>query len=181
MSSRLNRIWLLPLLLLGSQAWALGLGEIRLSSALNQPMYAEIELLSATPEELNNLTIQMASAETFDRYDLDRPLFLTRLNFEVVESDRVDGNVIRVTSSDRVSGRSFVVSRPIAARIHIVIRSADVCATPGIAGNPNRHRTQSCDTVGCRANSSCRASTGTAVQPANISPFAAACCSRAAE
>ncbi|MBT5219708.1 MAG: hypothetical protein HOM16_09515, partial [Woeseia sp.] len=103
MSSRLNRIWLLPLLLLGSQAWALGLGEIRLSSALNQPMYAEIELLSATPEELNNLTIQMASAETFDRYDLDRPLFLTRLNFEVVESDRVDGNVIRVTSSDRVS------------------------------------------------------------------------------
>jgi len=103
MSSRLNRIWLLPLLLLGSQAWALGLGEIRLSSALNQPMYAEIELLSATPEELNNLTIQMASAETFDRYDLDRPLFLTRLNFEVVESDRVDGNVIRVTSSDPVS------------------------------------------------------------------------------
>jgi pilus assembly protein FimV len=103
MSSRLNRIWLLPLLLLGSQAWALGLGDIRLSSALNQPMYAEIQLLSATPEELNNLTIQLASAETFERYHLDRPLFLTRLQFEVVESGRIDGNMIRVTSRDPVS------------------------------------------------------------------------------
>jgi len=96
-------MWLLPLLLLASQAWALGLGEIRLSSALNQPMYAEIELLSATPEELNNLTIQLADADTFARYNLDRPLFLTRLEFEVIESGRVDGNLIRVTSSEPVS------------------------------------------------------------------------------
>ena len=89
----------MPFLLLASQAWALGLGEIRLSSALNEPMLAEIELLAATPEELENLTIGLASPETFDRYDLDRPLFLTRLDFNIVRSGRADGNIIRVTSS----------------------------------------------------------------------------------
>ena len=103
MSSRLVRLWLLPLLLLASQAWALGLGEIRLSSALNEPLRAEIELLAATPEELENLRIQLASAETFERYDLDRPLFLTRLQFEIVRSGRSDGNFVRVTSAEPVT------------------------------------------------------------------------------
>jgi len=99
MSPRLNRIWLLgPFLLLSYQAWSLGLGDIRLSSALNQPLRAEIELLAATPEELTNLTVQLASQETFRRYDLERPLFLSELQFEIVRSGRADGNVIRVTS-----------------------------------------------------------------------------------
>ncbi len=103
MSRRLHRIWLMPLLLLASQSWALGLGDIRVSSALNQPLRAEIELLATTPEELNNLTVALASVETFERYDLDRPLFLSRINFEVVRSGRADGNFIRITSANAIS------------------------------------------------------------------------------
>ncbi len=104
MSPRHNRVWLLvPFLLLANQAWALGLGDIRLSSALNEPLRAEIELLAATPEELNNLTIQLASQETFQRYDLERPLYLTRLQFQIVKSGRADGNVVRITSSEPVT------------------------------------------------------------------------------
>ena len=103
MSSRLNRVWLMPFLLLASQAGALGLGDIRLSSALNEPLRAEIELLSATPEELENLTIQLSSQETFERYDLDRPLFLSRMQFRLVRSGGVDGNVVRITSQEPVT------------------------------------------------------------------------------
>ncbi|MFT5501811.1 MAG: pilus assembly protein FimV, partial [Woeseiaceae bacterium] len=103
MSRRLHRIWLLPLLFLVGQAWALGLGDIRISSALNQPLRAEIVLLAATAEELNNLQIQLASAETFSRYDLDRPLYLTRLQFEIVKSGTADGNIIRVHSLEPVT------------------------------------------------------------------------------
>ena len=103
MSRRLNRLWLLPALLLASDAWALGLGDIRLSSALNEPLRAEIVLLSATPEELSNLTIQLASAETFDRYGLDRPLILTGLQFDVEGSGGTEGNIIRVTSQSPVT------------------------------------------------------------------------------
>ena len=60
MSRRLSRISLALVCLLASETWALGLGEIRLQSALNEPLRAEIELLSATPEELAGLTVAMA-------------------------------------------------------------------------------------------------------------------------
>ena len=103
MSRRLNRLWLLPALLLASQSWALGLGDIRLSSALNEPLRAEIELLAATPDELDNLRIQLASTETFERYDLYRPLFLSRVQFRLVKSGRADGNVVRITSSQPIT------------------------------------------------------------------------------
>ena len=59
MSRRISRISLALVFLLTSEVWALGLGEIKLDSALNQPLRAEIELLSATPEELAGLTITM--------------------------------------------------------------------------------------------------------------------------
>lgn len=103
MSLRLHRMWLLPLLFIASQTWALGLGDIKLDSALNQPLRAEIELLASTLEELNNLEIQLASVETFRRYDLDRPLYLTDIKFELVRTGRADGNYIRVTSANSIS------------------------------------------------------------------------------
>jgi pilus assembly protein FimV len=103
MSLRLNRLWLLPVLLLASQSWALGLGDIRLSSALNEPLVAEIDLLAATPEELENLTIQLSSLETFERYDLDRPLFLSGLRFRLIRSGGVEGNIVSITSDEPVT------------------------------------------------------------------------------
>jgi pilus assembly protein FimV len=89
MSRRLSRISLALVILMSSHVWALGLGDIRLQSALNEPLRAEIELLSATPDELDNLKIAMASADTFERYGLDRP----------VRSGRADGNVIEIRSA----------------------------------------------------------------------------------
>ena len=86
MPRRSNRFSLALVLLLSGNAWALGLGEIRLDSALNAPMRAQIELLSATPEELENLQVGLASQETFERYGLDRPYYLQDLRFEVVRA-----------------------------------------------------------------------------------------------
>ena len=87
MPRRCIRFSLALIFLLSSNVWALGLGEIRLDSALNAPMRARIELLSATPEELENLVVALASAETFARYGLDRPYYLQDLTFEIVRSD----------------------------------------------------------------------------------------------
>ena len=94
----LNRLGLAFVVLMTSNAWALGLGEIKLNSALNEPFEAEIELLSATPEELNELTIKLASSDAFTRYGLDRPAYLQGLTFEIVEVGRTDGNYVRVSS-----------------------------------------------------------------------------------
>lgn len=96
MSRSLSRISLVLVLLLSSEVWALGLGDIRMNSALNEPLNARIELLSATPEELDNLTIAMASVDTFDRYGIDRPFYLQGMQFTIVRSGRADGNYVQV-------------------------------------------------------------------------------------
>lgn len=103
MSLNLARVWPLLVLVFASEVWALGLGDIRLGSALNEPLRAEIELLSTTQEELDNLKIQLASAETFARYGLDRPLFLQRLAFKIVNTGGTGGTVIRITSQEPVT------------------------------------------------------------------------------
>lgn len=71
--------WLVP-----AQVFALGLGNIEMRSALNQPLDAHIELLRARQGELKDLTITLASADTFKRAGMERPGFLTQLQFEVV-------------------------------------------------------------------------------------------------
>jgi len=85
--------------LLSSEVWALGLGDIRLESALNEPLRAEIELLSATPDELDNLTVVLASGDTFERYGLDRPFYLSDIQFSIIRSGRADGNIVQLRSA----------------------------------------------------------------------------------
>src|SRR6266436_1645872 len=47
-----------------SSSWALGLGEIHLKSALNEPMNAEIDLIAATPDELTALRASLDGRDT---------------------------------------------------------------------------------------------------------------------
>lgn len=83
-------------ILLPSHGFALGLGEIDVSSALNQKLAARIDLLSTAPEEAESLLINLGSREEFIRAGLDRPLVLTTLKFKTRTED---GNVyIDVTS-----------------------------------------------------------------------------------
>ncbi len=44
---------------------ALGLGEIEISSFLNQPLKAEIPVISARPGEVDDLLISLASRDAF--------------------------------------------------------------------------------------------------------------------
>ncbi|HEY8518988.1 MAG TPA: FimV/HubP family polar landmark protein [Gammaproteobacteria bacterium] len=73
------------------------MGDIELHSALNQPLEAEIELVSATPEELQGLRVQLAPREAFERYGLERPEFLSSLEFQLAKN-RLGRDVVRVTS-----------------------------------------------------------------------------------
>ena len=90
------------ILLTPTVALGLGLGEIRLSSALNEPLAAEIDLVAATTEELAALDAHLASPEVFARYGLDRPAFLSSLEFSVGRGQ--DGrSVLLVRSSGAIS------------------------------------------------------------------------------
>lgn len=97
------RLAAVPLLavLLPLTASALGLGEISLRSALNQPFVAVIPVTSDSAEELAGLQVQLAPPATFQRFGLDRPGFLDDLGFQVERAGK--STVIRVTSTQPVS------------------------------------------------------------------------------
>ncbi|MCB1624270.1 MAG: hypothetical protein KDI32_06760 [Pseudomonadales bacterium] len=88
--------------MLPGAALALGLGDIRLNSALNAPLDAEIQLVNALPEDLSTLEAKIASRDTFARYSLDWPAFL---NSVTITKDRsVDGrDVLRLRSSETIT------------------------------------------------------------------------------
>ncbi len=97
MSRRFTRLSLLFVLMLTSEIWAIGLGDINLNSALNEPLRAEIVLLSASADELNDLTVTLASAETFTRYGIDRPFFLQGIEFNIINAG-ASGSVVQIRS-----------------------------------------------------------------------------------
>jgi pilus assembly protein FimV len=97
----LSRLMLMACLLIPSLSWGLGLGEIHLNSALNEPMNAEIDLIAAGPDELNALRASLAPKDAFTRYGIDRPPFLSTLTFKVGKSK--DGrDVLLVRSTDSI-------------------------------------------------------------------------------
>lgn len=79
-------------------AHALGLGEVTLQSALNQPLVAEIELLESRDLATNEVMPTLASAEAFNKAGIDRQFFLTDLTFTPVLKPN-GKSVIRVTSN----------------------------------------------------------------------------------
>ncbi|HEX7235999.1 MAG TPA: FimV/HubP family polar landmark protein [Gammaproteobacteria bacterium] len=99
---RLRARWAIaPLLAAPAGAWALGLGQLELQSALNQPFRAEIEL-SANADELQGLKVGLASADMFARQNLDRPAFLNSLEFRIV-TGRTGRSVVQITSRESIA------------------------------------------------------------------------------
>ena len=82
-------------------AVAMGLGEIRLNSYLNQRLDAEIELVSAAADEIESLEIRLAEDAVFQRFGLERNALLNDLQFQVIR--RPNGTAyVRVTSTQPV-------------------------------------------------------------------------------
>ncbi len=93
------RIALATLLLLAAgNALALGLGQIEVKSRINEPLLAEIPIVSTTPGELQALKARLASPDTFRRVGLQPPQGIAAdLRFSL-GSDARGRPVIRVTT-----------------------------------------------------------------------------------
>ena len=94
-----------------SMAAALGLGEIKLHSALNQPLDAEIQLLHVRGLTENEIIVAIATPDEFTRAGVERNYFVTDLDFDL-DLNSAQGPVVRVTSSDPVREPflNFVIS-----------------------------------------------------------------------
>lgn len=84
MGKRLAPVLAVLVMLLPAVSYALGLGNIVMNSALNQPLDAEIELLSVEKGDIENLSVRLGSTEDFDRVGVAREHFYTQIKFDIV-------------------------------------------------------------------------------------------------
>ncbi|MAT52159.1 MAG: hypothetical protein CMK32_13355 [Porticoccaceae bacterium] len=70
-------------LVFSSWVSALGLGELKLHSSLNEPLDAEVEILNAGDLSETELIAGLASRDAFERAGVERELILTGLSFAV--------------------------------------------------------------------------------------------------
>ncbi len=103
--SSLNRASLLAVLagglLFSTLAPAMGLGDITLHSALNQPLNAEIALIEPGDLAEGELSVSLATPEEFSRAGVERVFFLNDLRFTPVL--RGNSSVIQVQSNKPVN------------------------------------------------------------------------------
>lgn len=102
MNKRLRLPLALSLALGSSSAMALGLGQIEVKSALNQPLSAEIPVLSTQAGETDALAVRLAPPEALARVGLQAPSGVAaNLEFAVDTNARGE-KIIRVTTPDKV-------------------------------------------------------------------------------
>ena len=83
-------------------AVALGLGEINLQSALNQPFSAEIPVVSEASGDLKALRVEIAPIETFKQFGIDRPAFLSDFSFTIVAGDGDNDATLQISSRQQI-------------------------------------------------------------------------------
>ena len=102
MNKRLRLPLALSLALGSSSAMALGLGQIEVKSALNQPLSAEIPVLSSQAGETDALAVRLAPPEALARVGLQAPSGVAaNLEFAVDTNARGE-KIIRVSTPDKV-------------------------------------------------------------------------------
>lgn len=86
-------------LLAPMSAFPLGIGDIRLQSALNEKLEAEIALHSSAGEKISNLHVKLAPPEKFDEAGVPWNYFLSKIKFETVKTAN-GATVIKLSSSE---------------------------------------------------------------------------------
>lgn len=83
-------------------AWALGLGDIELYSALNQPLRAEIPLFALKPGESDLVKVELAPNSAFERAGIVQADVLSDLHFRVVPGASSEQAVLQVSSTQSI-------------------------------------------------------------------------------
>ncbi len=97
-SRRLYQMIVLMTLAAPHAARAIGLGEIHVDSALNEPLNAYIDIVGASRDDLADLRAAIADRETFQHFGADRPAFLLSSRFKV-QLDAEGRPVLQVRST----------------------------------------------------------------------------------
>jgi pilus assembly protein FimV len=98
----INALGIITGLILSGVACAVGFGSANVSSALGEPLKAEIDLVEVTKAEKNSLFVRMAPPEAYKAAGVDYPYTLSKLKFEI-ETRQNGEPYVKVTSSGPVN------------------------------------------------------------------------------
>jgi pilus assembly protein FimV len=94
------------LVVLSSQALALGLGRLSVQSALGEPLRADIDITSIAPEEASSLQVKIASPDAYRSAGVEYSAALA--STQVAVARRADGRPYLRVASDRPVSEPFV-------------------------------------------------------------------------
>jgi pilus assembly protein FimV len=90
---KLAAILALIISLLTLKVYALGLGHIQVSSKLNEPLQAKIDVLSIPKGATSAIKVNLASPSAFRRAGIERPYVLTSIQFAVVPNTNTSATI----------------------------------------------------------------------------------------
>ena len=97
--------YLLSLLILVQNSWAIDLEQVTIKSYLNEKLKIEISIPANTAK---NYEFSVASAKKYQEYGIEKPSFLNNTESNTVESDTPD-LIVKINSEVPVSRPSFVL------------------------------------------------------------------------
>lgn len=98
MKTKLAKAVALVVALQASALHALGLGDISVGSSVNERFVAEIPIANARGLDKSQILVSLASSSDFTRAAIERPYYLSRLDFDVDTSST--NKVLRISTDD---------------------------------------------------------------------------------
>jgi pilus assembly protein FimV len=102
-NSKLKRITVaLCMALVPISVFAAGLGKLNVMSGLGEPLKADIELISVTPEELSSITAAIASEEAYAIQGIEKPASHNTIKVDV-SKNAAGAPILKLKSSEPIS------------------------------------------------------------------------------
>ncbi len=89
-----------------ASVYALGVGDIKLHSTLNQNLHAEIALFVSSGENISEINVRLAAPDKFDEVGIPWSYFLSKIKFESVT--KADGSIIIKLTSNEILREPFL-------------------------------------------------------------------------
>jgi pilus assembly protein FimV len=102
-NSKLKKISIaLCMALLPISVFAAGLGKLNVMSGLGEPLKADIELISVTPEELNSISASIASQEAYATQGIEKPASHNGIKVSIAKNS-AGAPILKLNSAQPIS------------------------------------------------------------------------------
>jgi len=87
MNKKFRKLILPASILAASQAYALGLGDLQVNSALDEVLDGQIPIIVDSDEDISNIKVALASSEDYQRVDLDKSYVPSNIQVEIIDEN----------------------------------------------------------------------------------------------